>query len=54
MKIPTTEGNKMPKVNMPRASWDEVLMILEDYKRQGYLVGPLITEIADQVDKQEY
>lgn len=44
----------MVKVKMPRGSWDEVLMVLEDYKAQGYLVGPLIKEIADQVDKQEY
>lgn len=44
----------MVKVNMPRASWDEVLMILDDYKQQGYLVGPLINEISEQVDKQEY
>lgn len=44
----------MVTVKMPRGSWDAVLFILDDYERQGYLVGPLIKEITDQTDKQEY
>jgi hypothetical protein len=43
----------MVTVKMPRGSWDQVLLILDDYKQQGYLVGPLIKEITDQTDKQE-
>ena len=41
------------KVEMPKGSWDQVEMILEDYRDQGYLVDALLKEIQDQTHKQE-
>ena len=41
------------KVVMPRSSWDQVEMILEDYRDQGYPVDALLKEIQDQTHKQE-
>lgn len=41
------------KVEMPKASWDEVEMILEIFRDQGYLVDALLKEIQDQTHKQE-
>lgn len=44
----------MPKVNLPRASWEQILLILEDYRQQGYLVSALVEELSEQVYSQEY
>lgn len=50
----------MPKVNLPAASWDSVLYILEEYARMDYprdpnpMVMALHKEIQDQVFEQEY
>jgi hypothetical protein len=43
----------MVTVRMPRADWDTVIYILEDMRNQGWLVGPLVSDIIKQVDKQE-
>ena len=44
----------MVKVEMPRASWEEVLECLRMLMNQGYILKPLYNEIIDQVDEQEY
>ena len=44
----------MPKVNMPRGSWESVLMALEMLIKQGYLLDSEHKEIQDQVYAQEY
>ena len=43
----------MPTVKMPRADWELLVMLLEQ-NSQGYLVGPLVKDIEDQVYSQEY
>jgi len=43
----------MPKVNMPRASWDSVLSCLDILIKQGYYVQDEYNEIESQVDRQE-
>lgn len=44
----------MPKVNLPMASWEDVIMSLEEHRDvNGWLVQPLINEIKDQVYSQE-
>ena len=43
----------MVKVEMPRASWEEVLECLRMLMNQGYILKPLYNEIIDQVDEQE-
>lgn len=44
----------MPKVTMPMASWDEVMMGLEILMQQGMLFQAVHKEISDQVYSQEY
>jgi len=44
----------MVKVEMPRASWEEVLECLRMLMNQGYILKSLYNEIIDQVDEQEY
>lgn len=44
----------MVKVEMPRASWNSVVMILEIAKRDGWLVDDLLEDINKQLDGQEY
>lgn len=44
----------MVKVEMPRASWEIVMFILEDAVRQGRLVKVELNDIANQVYSQEY
>ena len=43
----------MIKVSLPRASWDQVELILEDLHAQGFLVEGLLKEIQDQTQAQE-
>jgi hypothetical protein len=43
----------MVKVEMPRASWEEVLECLRMLMNQGYILKGLYNEIIDQVDEQE-
>ena len=43
----------MIKVSLPRASWDQIELILDDLKSQGYIVGGLLKEIQDQTHAQE-
>jgi hypothetical protein len=45
--------DSMPKVNLPSADWDSVIYVLEEARKQGYLVGPVLRDIQDQVYKQE-
>ena len=42
----------MPKVTLPRFDWDYIIMLLED--NPGYVSDPLLKEINDQLDRQEY
>jgi hypothetical protein len=42
----------MPKVTLTRADWEFVVMLLED--NPGYVSDPLLKEINDQLDRQEY
>jgi hypothetical protein len=44
----------MVTVKMPRANWDAVIECLKLLQNQGLLTGPVIKEISDQVDRQEY
>lgn len=44
----------MVKVEMPRASWDMVLMLINEESKRGYMVDALYKEISDQVYSQEY
>ena len=50
----------MVKVEMPRADWDMVLLILEEYARIDWprdpnpMVMALREDIAIQVERQEY
>jgi hypothetical protein len=47
----------MVKVKMPRAEWEMLLMILDDYQARVYsapLINSLHKEISDQVYSQEY
>lgn len=45
----------MVTVKMPRADWDTVIYILEGLRDdRGWLVGPLVSDIINQVDKQEH
>lgn len=44
----------MVTVKMPRANWDAVIVCLELLESQGLLTGPIINEIQEQVDRQEY
>lgn len=43
----------MPKVELPTADWDSVIYVLEEARKQGYLVGPVLRDIQDQVYSQE-
>jgi hypothetical protein len=46
----------MPKVNMPRADWDTVVMVMtmaQDYGIAAY-IDNIIKDIDNQVSKQEY
>ena len=45
----------MPKVNMPRASWDSVIFLLEQaVEKLNYMDLGVIKEINNQLDKQEH
>lgn len=44
----------MPSVKMPRGDWDAVILCLETMRDQGWLVGPILSDITKQVDSQEY
>lgn len=44
----------MPTVKMPRGDWDSVIMCLEIMRDQGWLIGPVISDITNQVDSQEH
>ncbi len=45
----------MPKVNLPRASWDAVMLCLEKMDEWHlWITEPLRKEIEDQVYSQEY
>lgn len=45
----------MVKVEMPRADWEILLMILKrDYLHNGSLTGAMINDIQNQVYSQEY
>jgi len=44
----------MNTVEMPRASWESVLIGLEILLQQGYLIESEYREICDQVYSQEY
>lgn len=47
----------MVKVEMPRGSWEIVLMLIEDHiinGSGGYLSKQLLKEIENQVYSQEY
>jgi hypothetical protein len=45
----------MPKVNMPRASWDAVIFLLEQaVEKLNYMDLGVIEEINNQLDKQEH
>lgn len=43
----------MINVALPRASWDQIELILEDLHAQGFIVGGLLNEIKDQTHAQE-
>jgi hypothetical protein len=43
----------MPKVDMPRASWDAVLIHLDMLIFQGYMLKSEYNDIKNQVDSQE-
>jgi hypothetical protein len=42
----------MPKVKLRRFEWDFIIMLLED--NPGYVSDPLLKEINEQLDRQEY
>ena len=42
----------MPNVNLTRADWDGVCLLLENHL--GYLSDPIRKEIEKQLDKQEH
>lgn len=44
----------MPSVKMPRGDWDAVILCLETMRDQGWLVGPILSDITKQVDSQEH
>lgn len=43
----------MPKVSLPSGDWAAVVYVLEQAQAQGFLVGPLLTDINRQLDQQE-
>ena len=43
----------MPKVEMPMASWESVLMSLEMLMNQGYYVKGEYEDIKSQIERQE-
>jgi len=43
----------MPKVTLPRADWDFIIMMLED-AQNPMMSDPLLKDINDQLDRQEY
>lgn len=50
----------MVRVEMPRASWNTVIYILEEYAKQDWprdpnpMIMATVKEISDQLDQQEY
>ena len=46
----------MVTVKMPRADWENTLMILDSYNQlaESPVIDILIAEISNQVDEQEY
>lgn len=44
----------MVKVEMPRGSWNSIVVILEAIKKDGWYVQDLLDDINKQLDGQEY